>query len=195
MKNLIMIILIVCAPLVTSATTYDYRYTGNPFDTFNGSGNPYTPDDYITVDILSNHLLDTSPSNIAGEVMSLTINDGRGSLAMGMSIAAVLNVWAVGADNLPASWYVELVSDKNIMASMHEIFSDHIYAIDYAAEQLANNGVYSFNMGPTGIWSLIVIPDPAPPVPEPATALLLIAGLVAATGFHYLRRNRTGGGD
>jgi hypothetical protein len=202
MKGLITTIAIVAAisvililPVVASAIPVTYTYIGNAFNVFTDHDPPAGTYDTsnnveVTLTTIDGVLPDTASIQEVSSLLAswsftddrYTVNHTMGAdhLYLGVKpTAGSINLWhlvvefntAIGADvTLPGS-RIQTASRSGFIQDsgsfMHH-FSPSSYSFDRG----------EVNDDP-GLWSSTT----ANPIPEPATALLLIAGLIGITGF------------
>lgn len=174
-------------PSPSNAFTYNYTYTGNPY---NSTGHSTVPDAY-TEDIFSysNFMQMTIVANTqlyVGDsrynsgatsfngtnitVSSITMLDGiRTQTMLGSNNYAQVRIDSVDSDGLPTQWdiqtYLVTTDLVNIMRSSYLLsgipgVSYGVYALDHSYLRTVEGADSGYSINRPGVWSLSVISDP-----------------------------------
>ncbi|MBJ6799901.1 PEP-CTERM sorting domain-containing protein [Geomonas propionica] len=179
------VLVLLLLPAAAHAHLYDYEYVGLPFDYF--SGPTYTPDNHITISLLTDHPLSYGErgfaDNQSSEMISFIMSDGYQTMNMADGYFAELQIFdGLKADGTPYGWWIWLSDTPN--GTGDTVYSENSPDGSYDDGFNSQGSGGNFNKG---TWTVSVKCGPSP-VPEPSTALLLATGFVGMCGATLWRR-------
>ncbi|QWV94699.1 PEP-CTERM sorting domain-containing protein [Geomonas oryzisoli] len=181
------VLMLLFLPVTSQAHIYDYEYVGLPFDWFEGTA--YTPTDHVTISLLTDHPLSFGErgfaDNQSSEMITFIMSDGYQTMNMTSAGYSELQIFdGLKSDGTPVGWWIWLANTPD--GTGNTVYSEN--SPDGSYDIGMNGAGFGRNFN-DGTWTVSVKCDP-PPVPEPATAMMMAAGFAGMCGATWWRRKR-----